>query len=447
MNCRKNNYKVRTVVTAIGVLLFTAAMGQEHPGFRVSGRHLYDKCWEKVILRGINNPNIWFHRDGLPEYNEIEKTGSNVIRIVWETKGTAAQLDAAISNCIALGMIPMVECHDATGDWDKLDDVVDYWTRADIAEVLIDHEEYLLINIANECGAWGIPEATFKSGYEAAILEMRAAGIHVPLIIDGTDWGKDIDILQSKGPELIEADPDHNLIFSVHMWWPQMYGYTVADIGNEIGQSVNMGLPLIVGEFSQMHGSCDDDEITPSNSISYLTIIEECHLNEIGYIAWSFYGNCNPFWDMSTSGTYESLYDWGLEVAVTDEYSIKNTSVRPYYIVNGECNPNSTEDNTELIPVNGFLLKQNIPNPFNSNTEINYEVFVPASIILEIYDLNGRKIKTLVNERKATGTYSVNWNGLTDAGAIVPNGIYLCQIRVIRKNDEYKKVTRLVLLK
>lgn len=417
------------------------------PGFRVYGRHLFDKCWERVILRGINNPNIWFHRNGLPEYTEIEKTGANVIRIVWEIKGTATQLDAAISNCIALGMIPMVECHDATGDWDKLGDVVDYWTREDIVEVLIKHEEYLLINIANECGAWGVAEATFKTGYENAILQMRDAGIHVPLVIDGTDWGKDIDILQSQGPALIEADPDHNLIFSVHMWWPQMYGYSEADIGNEIEQSVNMELPLIVGEFSQMHGSCDEDEITPQNSIAYLTIIEECHLNQIGYIAWSFFGNCNPFWDMSTSGTYETLYDWGLEVAVTDQYSIQNTSIRPYYIVNGECNPNSIEDNEELNPPDGFLLKQNIPNPFNLNTEISYEVFIPAKVLLEINDLNGQKIRTLVNESKTVGTYTVNWDGLTDSGVSIPNGIYLCQIRVTRNNDEFIKINKLVLIR
>jgi mannan endo-1,4-beta-mannosidase len=326
---------LRTIVVSFLFTLIVVA--QEHPGFYVEGRHLYDRCGEKVILRGVSNPNIWFERDGRIRFQEIEQTGANVVRIVWETKGTPDQLNSAIENCLAFKMIPMVEVHDATGNWDKLQQCVDYWTRDDVARVIIAHETYLLLNIANEAGDYHVAPEAFKSVYEAAIKQIRGAAIHVPLIIDGTDWGKNINIMQSEGPPLIESDPDHNLLFSVHMWWPQMYGFSESDIINEIDQSVNMGLPLIVGEFSQMHGNCDDREITANNSIAYKTIIKHCHLNQIGWIAWSWFGNCNPFWDMSSDGTYNKLYDWGLEVAVTDSFSIQKTSIRPYSIIHGEC--------------------------------------------------------------------------------------------------------------
>ena len=53
----------------------------------------------------------------------------------------------------------------------------------------------------------------------ARIRRMRAAGIHVPLIIDASGYGQDINGLQENGPYLIEADPDRNLMFSIHMWW------------------------------------------------------------------------------------------------------------------------------------------------------------------------------------------------------------------------------------
>jgi hypothetical protein len=43
------------------------------------------QCGEKVILRGVSNPNIWFEHDGLIRYREIEKTGAKVVRIVWQT--------------------------------------------------------------------------------------------------------------------------------------------------------------------------------------------------------------------------------------------------------------------------------------------------------------------------------------------------------------------------
>ena len=440
-------FKNGLFIIAIVLILFSGLLSQELPGFRVIGRHLYDSCGERVILRGVANPNIWFERDGMPRYEEIEKTGANVVRIVWETKGSASQLDTAITNCIQFKMIPMIELHDATGNWSKLQQCVDYWTRGDVVDVILKHEEYLLLNIANESGDYSISPKTFRDGYETIIKQMRDADIRVPLVIDGTDWGKNINIMQSEGPYLIEADPDHNLIFSVHMWWPKMYGFKEEDIINEIAESVKMELPLIVGEFSQMHGSCDEKEITANNSIAYKTIIRECHLNQVGWIAWSWFGNCNPFWDMSSKGTFETLYDWGLEVAVTDSFSIKNTSVRPYSIVNGKCDPAGVETKSDLINPERFELKQNYPNPFNLNTQINFNVFSPAFITLDLYNMKGHIVKRLVNDWRSTGNYTVQWNGQNDTGDVVASGIYICQLTVKQQSEIFNQSNKLVLLK
>jgi mannan endo-1,4-beta-mannosidase len=158
---------------------------------------------------------------------------------------------------------------------------------------------------------------------------MREAGLHVPLIIDGTSWGQNINILQSEGPALLEADPDHNLMFSVHMWWPKMYGYTAQTVIDEIAESVQMKLPLIVGEFGGLWEESEQGEIP------YKTIIEQCAKNQIGWLAWSWGPGNNPqtFLDMTEDSTYDTLRDWGLEVAVTSQYSIKNTAVRPAWLL------------------------------------------------------------------------------------------------------------------
>lgn len=413
------------------VVLSFNTFSQVYPGFKVEGRFLYDKCGEKVILRGINNPNIWFEKNGIPRYAEIKKTGANVVRIVWATNGTASQLDQAISNCKAQQMIPMPELHDATGDLSKIQKCVDYWIRPDVVSVLKKHEAYLLINIANEPGVWEVTETQFYDAYLSAVTQMRNAGIHVPLVIDGSDWGKNINIMQAKGPALINADPDKNLMFSVHMWWPQMYGFSENDIVTEIAQSVKMELPLIVGEFSQMHGNCDEKNITATNSIAYKTIIRECQKNEVGYIAWSWFGNCNPFWDMSTAGTYATLYDWGLEVAVTDTNSIKNTSVRPYYIVNGVCQ--STDLAEIQIPGNELSL-ENFPNSFQTSTLITYQLNKNSFVKLEIWNNIGIKIETLVNEFQSSGKKQIAFNGSN----LTP-GIYFCKL-VADGKTEIKKM-------
>jgi mannan endo-1,4-beta-mannosidase len=307
-----------------------------HTGFWVDGRYLRDRCCEKVILRGVSEMVVWSSsQDGTPYFAEIAKTGANVVRIVWETAGSPSKLDAAINNAIANKLIPMPELHDATGDLSKLGTCVNYWIRSDVVSVIQKYQDKLLVNIANEVGNGSVAQSSFTSSYQDAITRMRNAGIHVPLVIDGTSWGQNIDMLQAAGPGLITYDPDHNLLFSVHMWWNDPNGTRVT---TELNESVNKNLPLIVGEFAQ-HAvtGCS------SSPFAYKTLLSLSASLEIGWLAWSWGGVKNsdcasdgPF-DMTTNGTYNGLTGWGLEVARTDSYSIQNTAVRPRYMTAGSC--------------------------------------------------------------------------------------------------------------
>jgi len=65
-----------------------------------------------------------------------------------------------------------------------------------------------------------------------------------------------------------------------------------------------------------------------------------------------------------------------------------------------------------------FQLIQNFPNPFNPSTEIRYQIPEPGFVTLKIYDTLGREIKSLVNEYKASGSYSVKWNASTAASGV-----------------------------
>ena len=59
--------------------------------------------------------------------------------------------------------------------------------------------------------------------------------------------------------------------------------------------------------------------------------------------------------------------------------------------------------------LNGYSLEQNIPNPFRNSTTIQYSIPKPGNVCIEVFDMGGRKIKTLVNEYKTPGTYKIEF--------------------------------------
>ena len=79
-----------------------------------------------------------------------------------------------------------------------------------------------------------------------------------------------------------------------------------------------------------------------------------------------------------------------------------------------------------LAPEANMVLMGNHPNPFSLQTEIRYETKESAFIRIDIYNLKGQLVNTLVNEAKAAGLHSVVWNGVDKNNQQVANGLYYC---------------------
>ncbi len=90
-----------------------------------------------------------------------------------------------------------------------------------------------------------------------------------------------------------------------------------------------------------------------------------------------------------------------------------------------------------------YGLVQNYPNPFSSSTNIIYGVNNPSHVQLEIYNILGQKIITLVNEYQNPNEYIVNWNGLNYRKQKVSSGIY---IYILKLNFEVAQVKKMVKL-
>ncbi|MCK5051400.1 MAG: T9SS type A sorting domain-containing protein [Candidatus Cloacimonetes bacterium] len=100
------------------------------------------------------------------------------------------------------------------------------------------------------------------------------------------------------------------------------------------------------------------------------------------------------------------------------------------------------EDNV-IIQTSEVFLHQNYPNPFNPTTTISYSLKENSKVSLNIYNIKGQKVKTLVNEELTTGQHSVVWNGTDENNKTVSSGIYFYKL----KTNNFEKAKKMILMK
>jgi len=99
-------------------------------------------------------------------------------------------------------------------------------------------------------------------------------------------------------------------------------------------------------------------------------------------------------------------------------------------------------DDTDLLPKT-FALHQNYPNPFNPITTIKFDLPKDCHVKIQIFNILGQKVKTLIDDRQEAGYKAINWNGLNDAGNQVASGTYIYMI----KAADFNKTKRMTLIK
>jgi hypothetical protein len=86
------------------------------------------------------------------------------------------------------------------------------------------------------------------------------------------------------------------------------------------------------------------------------------------------------------------------------------------------------DDNVVTLPEN-FRLEQNYPNPFNPSTKISFYAPVSARIELSIFDLLGRKVRTLLTSDVVVGPHDITWDGKDDSGLDMSSGVYVYRLQ------------------
>ena len=93
-----------------------------------------------------------------------------------------------------------------------------------------------------------------------------------------------------------------------------------------------------------------------------------------------------------------------------------------------------------LVP-DKFQLLSTFPNPFNPSVNIVFDLPKDGNVYLAIYDIMGRKVSTLINQKKSLGRHVVTWDARTKSGLELPSGMYFVQILLDNQNAQVQKIT------
>lgn len=137
---------------------------------------------------------------------------------------------------------------------------------------------------------------------------------------------------------------------------------------------------------------------------------------------------------------------FSVKFVINDTTGALPAHIGSYYLLDDvELSGESVVDvaNSNLnLPV-AFYVYQNYPNPFNPSTTIRYSLPKSDNVLINIYDINGNLISTLLNAKQNAGTHEVTWDGKNNSGLQVVSGVYLYKVQA----GNSSKISKMILLK
>lgn len=145
------------------------------------------------------------------------------------------------------------------------------------------------------------------------------------------------------------------------------------------------------------------------------------------------YGAENIFTNLQENPNISHPYM--IRFSAATEHNATVVDVEPFYIFN---TPTRVADDGNPASPTEFSLEQNYPNPFNAATKIRYALPISQFVSLTIYDLNGKKIASLVSEEQSAGAHEINYNG-----SQLSSGVYIFKLTA----GDYSEAKKFILIK
>lgn len=230
------------------------------PVITTEGNNIYWADGRETIFRGVNLQYSNAPLEMIDGFTGIAETGANVVRIQLSKTTSEGELEAALNAAASNGLAaiitlndPDLKCHDDEVAFN--DAVSDLWLDEWLPIIAQDrYQDQIMVNIAS---GWGPKEVfngysfgyrTYMDTYKTAIRQFRKAGLKFPLVVDAPGCGEDYHAFESeRAKELMAADDQKNLIFSVHAYGSTWN--TATKIVENMEKLTSQNVPVIMSEF------------------------------------------------------------------------------------------------------------------------------------------------------------------------------------------------------
>lgn len=271
-------------------------------GFHTDGTRLLDGNDNEFVMRGLNYSYAW-QTGNWWVIKSAKDWGCNAIRINigdgssserdgngWLSYTDRSTLESLINECEKNKLVGVLSPHNQTGSNSHADlmKAADYW--ASMADVMNAHLGTAILNITNEwMSEWDA--AHWSEGYVKAVKRIRDAGIRSTIIVDVAGYGQGASVLAdgngSYARAIIDADPLHNIMFSIHMY--HVSGRTAEEARQNIDYCLALDVPLLLGEIAYEHKS--HLAYPEGGPVAWQEILAYAREKNVSWLAWSWTGN------------------------------------------------------------------------------------------------------------------------------------------------------------
>ncbi|MBW6516293.1 MAG: T9SS type A sorting domain-containing protein [Candidatus Cloacimonetes bacterium] len=268
----------------------------------------------------------------------------------------------------------------------------------------------------------------------------------------GSTWGSPITISSDKdlGLPQIRVVDNNNIIVVFEYWFTELdvdihYAYS-----NNAGSTFTDNLPLAQQVYHERFPNISSFKTGSVGSdvyVVYTMLPDEVYVTKALDLDFEDWSEPAPIKQTETdvsesdisaiivlpiNGVPKSAVAWA------EHWSVDDIDI--YF--DGEWREETSVDDIETI-TNATILRGNYPNPFNPDTNIEFYLAEAGVVSINIYNIKGQKVKTLINDMLHVGEHRIVWNGENDNGQIVSSGIYFYNMTT----QNYSETKKMILMK